>query len=62
MKSKKEEVTTRTVHSTYTASFKEQALARADKDDIPKVAQDLGGWQRERCMPDGQNVGTLVSP
>ena len=23
-------------------SFKEQALERADKDDIPKVAQDLG--------------------
>ncbi|MSS75865.1 MAG: hypothetical protein EXR90_03005 [Methyloglobulus sp.] len=42
MKSKKEEVTTRAVRSTYTASFKEQALERADKDDTPKVAQDLG--------------------
>ncbi len=42
MKSKKEEVTTRTVRSKYTASFKEQALEWADKDGIPKVAQDLG--------------------
>jgi transposase len=41
MKSKKE-ATTRTVRSKYTASFKEQALERADKDGIPKVAQDLG--------------------
>jgi len=26
----------------YTAQFKEQALERADKDDVPKVAKDLG--------------------
>ena len=44
MKSKKEEATTRTrtVRSKYTASFKEQALEWAEKDGIPKVAQDLG--------------------
>jgi transposase len=41
MKSKKEEAT-RTVRSKYTASYKGQALERADKDGIPKVAQDLG--------------------
>jgi transposase len=42
MKSNKVEVTTRTFRSKYTASFKEQALERADKEGIPKVAQDLG--------------------
>ena len=26
----------------YASQFKEQALDRADRDDIPKVAQDLG--------------------
>lgn len=26
----------------YTAQFKEQALERADKDGVPKVAKDLG--------------------
>jgi transposase len=42
MKIKKEEVTTRTVRNKYTAQFKEQALARADRDGIPLVAKDLG--------------------
>jgi len=30
------------VRNNYTAQFKEQALERADRDGIPKVAQDLG--------------------
>jgi transposase len=30
------------VRNKYTAQFKEQALERADRDGIPKVAQDLG--------------------
>jgi transposase len=42
MKTKKEETTTRSVRNKYTAQFKEQALVRADRDGIPKVAQDLG--------------------
>lgn len=42
MKTKKEEATTRSFRNKYTAQFKEQALERADKDGIPKVAQDLG--------------------
>ncbi len=37
MKTKKESTTT-TVRNKYTAQFKEQALERADKDGIPKVA------------------------
>jgi transposase len=41
MKSKKES-TTPAVRNKYTAQFKEQALERADKDGVPKVAQDLG--------------------
>jgi len=31
-----------TLNNTYTAQFKEQALERADRDGIPKAAQDLG--------------------
>ena len=42
MKTKKEDTTTRSVRNKYTAQFKEQALERAEKDGIPKVAQDLG--------------------
>jgi transposase len=42
MKTKKEDTTTRSVRNKYTAQFKEQALVRADRDGIPKVAQDLG--------------------
>ena len=42
MKTKKEEVAPQTVRTKYTAQFKEQALVRADRDGIPKVAQDLG--------------------
>jgi transposase len=41
MKPKKESTTT-AVRNKYTAQFKEQALERADKDGVPKVAQDLG--------------------
>jgi len=41
MKSKKESTTT-AVRNKYTSQFKEQALERADKDGVPKVAQDLG--------------------
>ena len=57
MKSKKEEVTTRTFRNTYTASFKEPALERADKEGIPKVAQDLGLAEGRHYMPGGQNIG-----
>ncbi len=42
MKTNKEDTTTRSVRNKYTAQFKEQALERADRDGIPKVAQDLG--------------------
>jgi transposase len=42
MKPKKEEAITRTVRNKYTAQFKEQALERADRDSVPKAAQDLG--------------------
>lgn len=42
MKTKKEETTTRTARNKYTPQFKEQAMERADRDGIPKVAQDLG--------------------
>ncbi|MBM3413211.1 MAG: transposase, partial [Bacteroidetes bacterium] len=42
MKTKKEDITVRSAYKRYTAQFKEQALERADKDGIPKVAQDLG--------------------
>jgi transposase len=41
MKTKKES-TTATVRNKYTSHFKEQALERANKDGISKVAQDLG--------------------
>jgi len=41
MKPKKESTTT-AVRNKYTSQFKEQALERADKDGVPKVAQDLG--------------------
>lgn len=42
MKTKKEDTTARSVRNKYTAQFKGQALERADRDGIPKVAQDLG--------------------
>jgi transposase len=42
MKTKKEELPARSVYKRYTAQFKERALERADRDGIPKVAQDLG--------------------
>ena len=41
MKTKKESVNP-VILNKYTSQFKEQALERADKDGIPKVAQDLG--------------------
>jgi transposase len=41
MKTKKES-TAPAVRNQYTAQFKEQALERAERDGIPKVAQDLG--------------------
>ena len=41
MKTKKEP-NLQIVRNKYTAQFKEQALERADRDGIPKVAQDLG--------------------
>ena len=41
MKTKKDSITP-IVRKKYTAQFKEQALARTDKDGVPKVAQDLG--------------------
>jgi transposase len=41
MKTQKES-TPPIVRNKYTAQFKEQALERADRDGIPKVAQDLG--------------------
>ena len=41
MKTQKE-LTTPVVRNKYTAQFKEQALERAVRDGIPKVAQDLG--------------------
>lgn len=56
MKTKKES-TTAAVRNKYTAQFKEQALERADKDGIPKVAQDLGlaesmlySWRAKRLQ------------
>lgn len=41
MKTKKESISP-AVRNKYTAQFKEQVLERADRDGIPKVAQDLG--------------------
>ncbi len=41
MKTKKEQDTA-IVRNKYTAQFKEQALERADRDGVPKVAKDLG--------------------
>jgi len=41
MKTQKES-TTPIVRNKYTAQFKERALERADRDGIPKAAQDLG--------------------
>ena len=56
MKTKKEE-TIKTVRNKYTPQFKEQALERADRDGIPKVAQDLGlaeamlySWRAKRRL------------
>jgi len=42
MKTKEEVVTARPAYKRYATQFKEQALERADRDGIPKVAQDLG--------------------
>ena len=42
MKTKKEEFPTRSAHKRYAAQFKEQTLELADRDGIPKAAQDLG--------------------
>ena len=42
MKTKKEVITARSAYKRYTSQFKEQALERADRDGVPKVAQDLG--------------------
>jgi transposase len=42
MKNKKEEFPARSAYKRYTAQFKEQALELANRDGIPKVAQDLG--------------------
>ena len=41
MKTKEEEFPARTAYKRQTPQFKEQALERADRDGIPKVAQDL---------------------
>ena len=58
MKTKKES-NTPVVHNKYTAQFKEQALERAERDSIPKVAQDLGlaesmlySWRSKRRPTD----------
>jgi transposase len=55
----KKESTTPTVRKKYTAQFKEQALERADRDGIPKTAQDLGlaesmlyNWRAKRRQTD----------
>ena len=48
MKAKKE-TNTAIVRNKYTAQFKEQALERADRDGIPKVAQDLGLARAALC-------------
>jgi transposase len=42
MKTKKEDLPARSAYKRYTAQFKEQALERADRDGIPKVAKNLG--------------------
>lgn len=42
MKNKKEEFPARSAYKRYTPQLKEQALELADRDGIPKVAQDLG--------------------
>lgn len=56
MKTKKEEII-KAVRNKYTAQFKEQALERADRDGIPRVAQDLGlaeamlySWRAKRRL------------
>ena len=58
MKTQKES-TAPVVRNKYTAQFKEQALERADRDGIPKVAQDLGlaesmlySWRSKRRQMD----------
>ncbi|WP_411725863.1 hypothetical protein [Methyloglobulus sp.] len=48
MKIKKEEART-TVRNKYTAQFKGQAPGRADRDGVPKAAQDLGIAEPVRC-------------
>ena len=61
MKAKKGEITARSAYKRYTAQFKEQALERAGRDGIPKVAQDLG-LARGHCMPGGPYVGKPGNP
>ncbi len=46
MKTKTDSITP-IVRKKYTAQFKEQALARTDKDGVPKVEQDLGLVHRQ---------------
>ncbi|WP_411726148.1 transposase [Methyloglobulus sp.] len=48
MKIKKEEART-TARNKYTAQFKGQAPGRADRDGVPKAAQDLGLAEPVRC-------------
>lgn len=42
MKPKVKQTESKTKRKQYTPQFKEQALARADKDGVPKAAADLG--------------------
>ena len=56
MKAKKEP-SLQVVRNKYTAQFKGQALGRADRDGIPRVAQDLGiaeamlySWRTKRRL------------
>jgi transposase-like protein len=55
----KKESTAPTARKKYTAQFKEQALERADRDGIPKTAQDSGlvesmlyNWRAKRRQTD----------
>ena len=67
MKTQKES-TTPVVRNKYTAQFKEQALERADRDGIPKVAQDLGlaesmmySWRAKRRQTGQPFVRILIN-
>jgi transposase-like protein len=67
MKTKKEP-NLQVVRNKYTAQFKEQALERADRDGIPKVAQDLGlaeamlyAWRTKRRQTGGSPLKTKSS-